>query len=134
MRLLGVDLGRRQIGIAIGISPDGPATPRPPIMATGVLAKDANLVSDLARKEEVQRVILGIPLHTEEKRAEITRRFQQLLIDQGLEVALVDESYTSKDAVLELQGMTRAERERWIDSFAACLILERYFEGEPHPN
>lgn len=132
MRLLGVDLGRRRIGIAIGESILGIATPRPMLAASGKLDTDADVLAALARREAVDRVVVGIPLMADAadggamQRA--CRELAERLRRRELDVDLCDEAYTSIEAAdaLRQTGLTAAQRKGRIDSEAAARILERY--------
>jgi putative Holliday junction resolvase len=60
------------------------------------------------------------------------RRFgQQLQGRFALPVAWVDERYTS--AVLENEPNLAPQAKDQLDSHAACLILEQYFQENPYP-
>ncbi len=133
MRVLGVDLGKVRIGLAVLDWESGVVTPRPVLSAVGTLAKDAVRVLEVARKEEAGRIVLGLPLEegVEGKMAGVVRRFGASLEGPEVEVAYVDESLTSHEAdsaMLEA-GLKASLRKKRLDSEAACLILERYRSG-----
>lgn len=132
MRVLGVDLGLKRIGLAVGEVEAAIATPRPVLQASGKLVDDALAIADLARQEEAERVIVGVPEGVEGSRSErAARLLADRLREAGLDVLLVDESLTSVEASAAMTeaGLSVAERRRRVDSEAACRILERYFEG-----
>lgn len=130
MRVLGVDLGKVRIGIAVMDWDSGIATPRQPLVAIGTLTKDATQVVEAARKEEVSRVILGLPLidGEETKLSLVVRRFGEILRQSGLEIDYADESLSSHEAdtAMLAAGMKSSQRKKALDSQAACVILERY--------
>lgn len=132
MRVLGVDLGLKRIGLAVGEVEAAIATPRPVLAASGTLAGDARAIAELARLEEAARVIVGVPEgiegSTSERAARLLAERLRLL---GVDVVLVDESLTSVEASSAMveAGLSAAERRRRVDSEAACRILERYFGG-----
>ena len=135
MRLLGVDFGFKRIGIAIGESEVGIVTPRSALAARGALKVDAQTLSQLARKEEVDAIVLGLPIEEsgeEGRMARICRTLAAHLVDLGEDVHLVDEKYTSIEAegLLASAGMKPSDWKQHKDSAAAGLILERYFNGE----
>jgi putative transcription antitermination factor YqgF len=128
---MGVDLGRLRIGIAIGEAEFAVATPRPPLDATGALATDAIEIDALAKKEGVERIVVGQPLNEEDSRmARVCGMLADHLRTHGWQVDLVDESFTSIQAderMVELKGSQRRKRK---DSEAAAIILERFFHEQ----
>lgn len=131
MRVLGVDLGKLRIGIAVGESEFEVATPRPNLKASGTLKKDADAIDSLAKREAVERIIVGLPLNEEDDRmARICGMLAEHLRALGWDVELVNESFSSVQAeehLRELKGSVRARRK---DGEAAAIILERYFDGQ----
>lgn len=131
MRVLGVDLGRQRIGVAVGESDFRIASPRPAIPATGTLAKDAISISELARREEVERIVVGQPLNEEDSRmARVCAQFAELIRSHGWEVDLVDESFTSVQADSNMAELKGSQRRKRKDGEAAAIILERFFDGQ----
>ncbi len=133
MRLLGVDWGSRRIGFAVGELEVGVASPRTPLPASGSLQTDASRIAAMAAVEEVERIVIGLPVQPDPEGDPRQQRLCRTLADklraQGLDVALVDESLTSVEAEANLRttGEPAAHRRRRRDGEAACLILERYF-------
>lgn len=132
MRLLGIDLGRKRIGIAVGESMLGIATPRQPLAASGTLDRDADAIAKLAKSEMADCVIVGIPemanAGDDGRMQRACRELADRLVARGLTVDLCDESLTSveADAALRETGLTAAKRKARIDGEAAARILERY--------
>ena len=101
MRLLGVDFGFKRIGIAVAVTDPCIVTARPTIEASGALKTDAASLAEMARKEEVDQIVLGLPIEEsgdEGKMARICRLLAGHLTDMGCKVALVDERMTSVEA------------------------------------
>lgn len=135
MRVIGVDFGSKRIGLAVGEA--GVASPRPALAASGTLAKDAAVIADLARREGATRVVVGLPKlddGSDGTLAGICRKLALAIEATGLTVDLVDESLTTAEAWshLDAAGLKVAQVRARIDSAAACLLLERWFqEGKP---
>lgn len=130
MRVLGVDLGLKRIGIAVGETEHKISTPRPSLEAVGTLAKDAAQVSLVAEREQAEAVVVGVPFNDENPRmASVCMRFADELRKLGWQVETVDESLTSLEAASQLHesGLSGAQSKRRKDGVAAALILERYF-------
>jgi len=130
VRVLAVDWGGARIGIAVGESEFGIASPRQAIKATGSLAKDAALLKQLVDEEQVGMAIIGVPVHAENPRmARVCLQFAERLRELGVEVRTIDESLTTELSHLDLaeQGYTAAQRKHLVDSEAALRIALRYF-------
>ncbi|MFM9873667.1 MAG: Holliday junction resolvase RuvX [Fimbriimonadaceae bacterium] len=133
MRLLGVDLGKKRIGLAVMDMEVGLARPLPVMNALAALARDADQVVAVAKKEQATGVVLGLPLDggEETRMSAVMRRFGGELETRGLTVFYVDESLTSQEANTAMfeAGLKASQRKKRLDSEAACLILERYKES-----
>lgn len=126
-----MDWGGTRIGIAVGESEFGVITPRPALRASGALQRDAQAISQLAKKEEAEQIVVGVPFHeTEPKMARVCLQLAQHLRQIGWKVEEQDEAMTSLESETELrtQGLKASERRKHIDGEAASRILTRYFE------
>lgn len=133
MRVLGVDLGRLRIGLAVGETEFAIATPRPALKASGTLSKDAQAISDQARAEEVERIVVGQPLNEEDDRmARVCAMLATELEKLGWGVSLVDESFSSVQAesLLREAELKGSQRKRHRDGAAAAIILDRFFDEQ----
>lgn len=131
MRVLGVDFGSKRIGIAVGETGHEVASPRQAIRSVQGLAGNARALKTIVQKENADAIALGIPVNVEnETMANVCRKLAEELRKADLQVFEVDESLTSfeaEDSIRKL-GWTAAKRDRYKDSEAACLILERFFQ------
>ena len=135
MRLLGIDFGFKRIGVAIGESEVGVVTPRSALQASGALKTDAKSISQFARKEEVEGIVLGLPVEEsgeEGRMARICRTLGDHLVECGERVHFVNEIYSSREAENTLieAGVKVAKRKELRDGEAASVILERFFDGQ----
>lgn len=135
MRLLGVDLGSKRIGIAVGEKEAGVVTPRPALAAVGTLRRDADAVAALARREEADAIVLGLPVELsgeEGRMARVCRTFAGHLADLGLTVHLVDETFTSvaAEAAMRQVDMKASQRRKARDGEAAAQIVERFIHAQ----
>jgi putative Holliday junction resolvase len=132
VRVLGVDLGRKRIGLAVGESVPGVVSPRPVLAASGTLRQDADAIEQRAKTESVDAIVLGLPLNDDGSPSRMSRVIDQLaelLRERQQVVHTVDEFMTSKEAeaVLAESGLRASQQKRALDSEAACRIVERYF-------
>ena len=137
-RVIGLDHGRRRIGLAVGDTETGLAFARPALIRRS-LVLDLDTISALARDEDAELVVLGLPRNmdgSEGPQAAAARDFGQRLAAIGLRVAYVDERLTSWQAAEQLADEGRRVRRRSgeLDSAAARLILQEYLDAQAPPD
>jgi len=118
--VLAFDFGLKRIGVAVGERELRSAHPLPAVSAFPQIEK-------LVEEWKPTRLVVGLPVreagvHPLAKRVEKFAR--QLEGRFRLPVARVDERFTSVEAESRLRGL----KNKAIDSVAAQLILEQYFE------
>lgn len=130
IRLLGIDFGFKRIGVAVGETSLGIATARPPIAASGALKRDAEAIVRIAKNEQADVVVIGLPLEEigEGRMARICRTLGSHVSESGQRVEFVDESMSSvqAEATLIADDLKASQRRKLRDGEAARLILERY--------
>ena len=146
MRAIGLDLGRRRIGIAVSDPTGTLATPWRTVSGGGsaavVAERVAGLLAELAQGDApVARVVVGRPSHLDGRVHEDDARVNEVAraIGQrtGLPVALQDERLTSVEAERRLARRERDWRRRKarLDAAAAAIILQDHLDaaarGEP---
>lgn len=121
MTILGVDWGEKRIGVAIARTNL--------VEPLGVVGSPAELL-ELAKKEGVEKVILGLPEGKFEKRVkEFGKRIEEEL---RIPVVLRSEVLTSLQALeksIEAGKSKKSRRE--LDSWAAALLLQEYLDEHP---
>lgn len=123
MRYLALDVGDRRIGLAVGDEEGGLARPLRTIERRGLEA-DVDAIADVARREEVAALLIGLPLTLrgeEGHQATRVRRFAAACERLGLPVELSDERFTTSEALL--RGAPD------VDAGAAVVLLEDRFRG-----
>ena len=137
-RLLGLDPGARRIGVALSDVNRQIASPYGTLARTK-LKQNAAEISAIARREGVCGLIIGLPLDEGQKlgpRAQAARDWAHGLSDAtGLDVAMVDESYSTAETHERLisAGMSRVRRAEIVDKLAAANILQRALDALPPP-
>lgn len=143
MRILGLDVGSKRIGIAVsdelGLTAQGLETRECRNPET-----DVKWIANIAEQFGVSEIVVGIPFNmngTEGPRAAHARAFMQLIrAAVKVPVREWDErlSTVSAERVLLEADMSRAKRRKVIDKLAAVIILQGYLdrrqnEGVPKP-
>ena len=129
-----MDFGFKRIGLAVTDEQPFLPTPRSPLTASGTLAKDAAVLAEMAHKEGIELIVLGLPIEEsgeEGKMARIVRQLGGHIEKGGIRVQYVDERYTSvhADETMRLAGLKGSDRRKRKDGEAACLILETFMNG-----
>jgi putative Holliday junction resolvase len=134
MNILSIDYGERRIGFAIGNSNRKIATPLSVIQNVSLDSVIENIIQ-VVKNYEIDSIIIGIPLNedsTESMQATRVRDFCSKIKKKiNLTIMGVDERFTSVNSeklLLDLD-MSRKKRKKYIDSIAATIILQSYFEN-----
>lgn len=132
-RILGIDFGTKRIGAAL--SDPGRAIAFPLEVYERVsLVRDAAHYRKLVTEENVDCIVIGLPLHTSGQESELSglsRDFGRWLAEvTARPVVFRDERYTSLDAddLLRGHGLKRKGRKARRDMLAAQILLQRYLD------
>lgn len=135
VRVLGVDLGTKRIGIAVTDAAGFGAYPRVTLARARSRAEDIAAILAWAEREQVERIVLGHPVGFEGNKNDWTlhcERFAAALAEATpLPVVLHDEFLSSQEAHQDLiaAGLSRKKRDQRIDQAAAVRILESYLNS-----
>lgn len=136
MRVLGIDYGRKRIGLARSDEGAILASPLPVYRRSGSDADDLDRLVHLIGGQDVARIVIGWPLHmngTEGEMVDEVRALaRELQTRTGLPVDLFDERWTSTQAedVLIAGDVSRRRRRNLRDGLAATLILQGFLDRE----
>ena len=133
MRILGLDIGEKRIGLAVsdelGITAQGLET-----LNRTKLETDLCKLAEIMREKEINKLVVGLPknMHgTLGPQAERVKKFAELLIEEcPCEVVFWDERLTTVAAQRTLleADVSRKKRRNSVDRLAAVLILQGYLE------
>lgn len=135
MRVLGLDVGDRRIGIAVSDETGTVAQGRGVYERRG-LKEDLEYLARLARKQGIVRIVVGLPLNmdgSEGEQAAKARAFGEALgAWTGLPVELLDERLTTVAAnqVLSQAGLREQKKRKVRDELAAVLILQAWLDSK----
>lgn len=127
MKFLGIDYGRRKIGLAIS---DGKlAEPYKVIRYTDIKILSEQ-IKQIIEKEKIEKIIVGI---SEGEIAKESKDFALLITSHQslVTVEMFDETLTSQDAItMSIQGGVKRERRKKMeDAFAATIMLQSYLDN-----
>ncbi|WP_417666755.1 Holliday junction resolvase RuvX [Pseudidiomarina sp.] len=130
-QVIGFDFGTHSIGVAVGQTVTGTASP-----LTALKAKDGqpnwDAVAKLLADWQPELLVVGLPLNmdgTEQPLTDLARKFANRLHGRfGIKVALQDERLTTVAAKEDLfgRGGYKQLQKGKVDSAAAQLILEDF--------
>jgi putative Holliday junction resolvase len=133
--ILGVDLGSKRIGLAISDPECVFAFPAGMLASQG-RKKDIQAIGEVIRERDVQRVVVGHPIHMDGRPSENSRSAETfasaLSAATGLQVDLLDERWTTRaaDRALDESKRGRRQRKEAVDTIAATLLLRTYLQRE----
>lgn len=133
MRYLGLDLGKKSLGLAISDKTGTIAT-----FYKNIRYEDENkLIKELIeiiKKEQIDKLVLGYPKNMDNSegfRAQETKEFKQKLEDKiDEEIILQDERLSTRlaESVLINADISRKKRKKVIDGLSAVIILKSYLD------
>jgi putative Holliday junction resolvase len=134
--ILAFDFGLRRIGVAVGQSVTGSASPLA-VIANRDTGIDHDAIATLIREWRPARLVVGMPMHADGSDSDMLQHvlaFIDELRRYELPISTVDERYTSVEAERTLKearaaGMRGRVSKEDIDSAAAVFIAERYLAG-----
>ena len=133
MRYLGLDLGKKSLGLAISDRTGTIATFYKNIR----YENEENLIKkliEIINKENIDKLVLGYPKNMDNSegfRTEETKEFKQKLEKQiDKEIILQDERLSTRmaESVLIDADLSRKKRKKVIDGLSAVVILKAYLD------
>ncbi|PIR47573.1 Holliday junction resolvase RuvX [Candidatus Uhrbacteria bacterium CG10_big_fil_rev_8_21_14_0_10_50_16] len=129
-RILGIDLGTKRLGFALGEPVTGMAVPLDVVELNG--QDPVQLVADMVREDGYDFIVMGEARTADGEATPMSERaaaFAKELQDAtGVTVALVNEHLTSRasDTLAEEAGRSRHD-----DALAAMLIVQEFLNERP---
>jgi putative holliday junction resolvase len=142
MRIVGLDVGERRIGVAIS---DATATLARPVGVLRASALDADALEQAAREvtrlagedDGVATIVVGLPRRLDGTPNDMTPRVELFARELGaltqLPVVMQDERLSSREAEsrLALRERDWRARKQTLDAAAAAVILQDYLDTRP---
>ncbi|MFH1665446.1 MAG: Holliday junction resolvase RuvX [Candidatus Omnitrophota bacterium] len=134
MRIMGLDIGTKNIGVAVSDESGTIAQARQVVKRVSD-EKAVGEIQVIAGEFSVKEIVVGLPVHMDGsmgERAEDSKRFASLLEDKlSLPVVMWDERLSTKEMeeVLISASVRRKKRKMVIDKLAAQIILQGYLDS-----
>ncbi len=132
MRVMGLDLGERRIGVALS---DPTATIAQPLRTIERRSRkeDFATICALVAEHEVALVVVGMPLTLRSEHGPQARRIERYAMALAevlpVPVQMWDERYSTAEAIEILQERGRRGRRTDVDAVAAAVILQSFLES-----
>ena len=125
MRILGIDYGKKKIGLAVATSKIAE-----PFMVLRVesFQEGVKKVTGIIEDERIEKIVIGI---SEGKMAEETRAFGKRVEEQAnIPIVYQDETLSTQQAQeLSIEaGIGRKKRKSLEDAYSAAIILQSYLD------
>lgn len=123
-RIVGVDYGRKRVGLAICDAHRIVSSPYGVYQRHGNTLADGEYFKNLVREEQIVGFVVGLPLHTDGSDSvmsiEVERFGTWLSTTTGVPVVFHDERFSSVEAtdLLSFSGLSRGKRKARTDSLA----------------
>ena len=125
MRILGIDYGKKKIGLALATSkiaePFG-------VLRVESFQEGIDRVVDVVEDKEIEKIVIGI---SEGKMAEETRAFGKRIKEQSEKPIVYQDETLSTQQAQELSieaGVNRKKRKSLEDAYSAAIILQAYLD------
>lgn len=134
MRILAVDPGSKQVGLALSDPTETIATALSTLPATPADTL-AERIASVAAAQSAERIIIGLPLRLDGSRGPEAAAAERLAASvrkaSRLPVQMVDERLTTAAAERSLieGGVRRQKRRASIDRVAAVILLQGHLDG-----
>nr|HID12730.1 Holliday junction resolvase RuvX [Anaerolineae bacterium] len=137
MRILGLDVGERRVGIAVS-DPTGTVARPLQTLARGSREEDFAVIAALVAEHDVRLIVVGRPLSLDgaegPQARRVTRYAEALAASLPVQVISWDERFTTVTAE-EILRRSRKKKRRArtkgeVDAIAAAVILQSYLDSQ----
>jgi putative Holliday junction resolvase len=133
-RALGLDLGSKRIGVAVGDRSGTIASPLLVLQRSGSTRRDHEAIAKLVVEEEADVVVVGLPLNMNGSSGPAAKaaidEAEALATVVGVPVVTFDErrtTVTADQAMMEAKMRAQARR-RIVDKIAAAVMLQNWLD------
>ena len=135
VRVVGIDLGSKRIGVAVSDSDRMLALPSTVIQRSGDRARDHRAIAEIVEEYEAARLVVGLPLSLDGSMGPAAQaasdEAEELAATLTIPVELYDERFTTVTADRSLMEMKmKADaRRRVVDKVAAAVMLQSWLDA-----
>ena len=135
MRVLGIDLGKVRVGLAMSDAGGVLATPHSVLRRAKRRSEDHQKIKAIVDEWEVELIVVGLPLSLDGSVGSAAKaalsETKELGVVTGVPVETYDERLTTVSAhqVLREQGVAGPDRKDVVDKVAAAVLLQAWLDG-----
>ena len=131
MRVLGLDLGGKRIGVAISDNDGKVATPLQVLTRSKNTLEDYKKINDLVSEWEAEFVVVGMPFSLNGNKGPAAKAVEKEVKELSSVLSVPDERLTTVIAAqeLSLQGLDSKRQRKVIDQVAASVILQSWLDN-----
>ena len=135
MRIIGLDLGSKRIGVALSNSDLTVATPYDVIQRADKIEKDHTAILNIADEWEANKIIVGLPISLDgtlgASAKSVTKEIEKLKGLTDIPIETYDERFTTVTAeqILLRQNVKRNKKKSVVDKVAAAIILQGWIDS-----
>jgi len=127
MRILGLDIGDKRIGVAISDELEIISTP---LEVFNNDKKVKEKLQKLINEYKIKKIVVGIPYTLKGEvgiqAKKVINFVEDIVMSAGIEVDYIDERYTTK---IPLKLLEKNSKSKIIDKFSASIILKDYLDS-----
>jgi putative Holliday junction resolvase len=133
MKTLGIDYGRRRIGIAV-TDESGTCIKGRPTIDQKKYKDIHSVIASVISSESPDIIVFGVPLGPDDQETVMSKEIRKFAkkisnkINSDIEIHFIDESYSSSKAHNQLLFKKKKQRQNKdiVNMFAACNIIESF--------
>ncbi|WP_429161235.1 Holliday junction resolvase RuvX [Desulfitispora alkaliphila] len=135
MRIIGLDVGSKTIGVAVSDELGWTAQGKDTVKWEESLERGVKIIGDLVKEYECDKIVIGFPKNMDgsvgERGIKAQKLAKELEARLSITTVLWDERLTTVAAEkMLLQGdVSRKKRKKVIDKVAAVMILQSYLDS-----
>lgn len=128
MRYLGVDYGKRKVGLALS---EGQIAAAFKVLEVNSLVDAINKIKKIIKDESITRVVVGVPEGETGKMVKsFCKALEKEMNESQVEVIEVEETLSSQDAKKMMIELNFSKKNRAKeDAYSAMLILQRFLNN-----
>jgi putative holliday junction resolvase len=135
VRVIGIDLGSKRIGVAVSDFTGSVASPLTVVHRGKSKRADHDAIARIVREEEAEAIVVGLPLNMDGSRGSAAKaavaEAEQISTVAGVPTHLHDERLTTVTAerALKEANMRAEDRRNVVDKVAAAVLLQSWLDA-----
>ncbi|MEQ8436211.1 MAG: Holliday junction resolvase RuvX [Ilumatobacter fluminis] len=135
IRALGLDPGSKRIGVAVSDLSGTIASPLVVVQRSRSKEHDLHEIADLAREEEAEVIVVGLPLNMDGSRGPAARaatgfaKALATLVDVPVEMHDERRTTVTADESMMAAGLDAVQRRQRVDKVAAAIMLQSWLDA-----